>query len=70
MTTAHTSVYNYPKEAICMTAYEKEKIEELERDVKIMQKELKETFADFEKKKTPADRVKGFFDRIRELFKK
>lgn len=53
-----------------MTAYEKEKIEELERDVKIMQKELKETFADFEKKKTPADRVKGFFDRIRELFKK
>lgn len=48
-----------------MTVREKERIEELERDVKIMQKELKETFADFEKKKSSGNKVKSFFEGLR-----
>ena len=53
-----------------MTVREREKIEELERDVKAMQKELQETFADFEKKKSPGVKVKSFFDRIKKRLSK
>lgn len=46
-----------------MTAYEKKKIAQLEKDIKKMQKDNKETFAEFNKKK-------NFFAKISERFKK
>ncbi|MCM1577194.1 MAG: hypothetical protein NC078_00145 [Ruminococcus sp.] len=40
-----------------MNTYEKERLEEFERDVKKMQKELREEFAEFEEKKTPLQKL-------------
>lgn len=41
-----------------MNVHEKQRVEELEKDVKKMQKELKETFAEFDEKKSPLQRLK------------
>lgn len=46
-----------------MTAYEKKKIAQLEKDIKKMQKDNKETFAEFDKKKS-------VFKRFSERFRK
>ena len=50
-----------------MTAKDKKKLAEFERDIKIMQKEHKKTFAEFEEKKSLpaklADRLKTIFTR-------
>lgn len=46
-----------------MNTHEKERIEEFEKDVRKMQKELKETFAEFETKKSPLQKIKEKFNK-------
>ncbi|MCI7498816.1 MAG: hypothetical protein SOT68_04450 [Oscillospiraceae bacterium] len=50
-----------------MTAEEKKRLAEFERDIKKMQKDHKETFAEFQQKKSLPrsiwDRLKGIFTR-------
>lgn len=52
-----------------MTAEEKRRLSEFERDIKKMQKEHKETFAEFEQKKAPEPQNISLFSRLRDRLK-
>ncbi|MBP1548209.1 MAG: hypothetical protein J6A37_16620 [Oscillospiraceae bacterium] len=52
-----------------MTAEEKRRLSEFERDIKKMQKEHKETFAEFEQKKAPEQKNSSLFIRLRDRIK-
>ena len=52
-----------------MTAEEKRRLSEFERDIKKMQKEHKETFAEFEQKKAPEPQNTSLFSRLRDRIK-
>lgn len=52
-----------------MTADEKRRLSEFERDIKKMQKEHKETFAEFDRKKAPEPQNTSLFIRLRDRIK-